>query len=135
MQASKQTTGINGGNSGGLIMEELNETPLPIRADSEENIQDYINKFRSFEDKLKGLSFAKSDANNYKNRSDYLKILYDNNHTKFDVPLVSPCACKWKSNGTDARVENMRIMYDYNKLVGTDSYYVAGKRFSVRSAL
>ena len=123
----EEELGINGGNSGGLIMEELNETPLPIRADSEENIQDYINKFRSFEDKLKGLSFAKSDPNNYKNRSDYLKILYDNNHTKFDVPLVSPCACKWKSNGTDARVENMRIMYDYNKLVGTDSYYVVGK--------
>lgn len=122
----EEELGTDNSNSGDLIMEELSESVLPIRSDSEENIKDYINKFHSFEDKLQGLSFNKSDANNYENRSAYLKTLYDNNHTKFDVPLVSPGTCKWKSNGTDARVENMRIMYDYDKLVETDSYYVVG---------
>ena len=115
-----------GGESGGVIMEDLTSSVNPIRDTSEENIQDYINKFNSFEDELKGLSFAKSNVNNYKNRSQYLKILYDNNHTRFDVPLVSPGTCKWKGNGTDARIENMRIMYDYDKLKETDSYYVVG---------
>lgn len=115
-----------GGESGGLIMEELSSSVNPIRDTSEEDIKDYINKFHSFEDKLSGLSFAKSNPNNYNNLSQYLKILYDNNHTKFDVPLVSPGTCKWKGNGTDARIENMRIMYDYDKLNETDSYYVVG---------
>jgi hypothetical protein len=119
--------GTVGSIGGDVTRETLTTSDKPIRNTSEENIKDYINKFNSFSEELEKLSFSKSSATNNEDRSKYLSILYNNNHTRFDVPLVSPCACKWKGNGTDARIENMRIMYDYNSLVDTSSYYVVGK--------
>lgn len=117
----------NASSSSGITsLEELPYSTSPIRNSSEENIKDYINKYSSFSDELANLSFSKTHAANNENRSKYLSVLYNNNHTRFDIPLVSPCACKWKGNGTDARIENMRIMYDYESLVDSSSYYIVG---------
>lgn len=105
----------------------------PIRNTSEENVKDYIDKYRLFYyDNNKDISLADK-----KNISKYFNNLFENNHTKLDISLLSPYACKWKGVGTDARGENLRVMYDFKNineetgkatsiLVDSSSYFVSG---------
>ena len=118
----------------------------PIRNTSEENIKDYIDKHRSFFLEDNGETKKEVDLsrmildkdNNYERvSSKYFNTLFENNHVKSDISLTSPHVCKWKGIGTDARGENMRIMYDYkninpstgewySSLVDSSSYYAVG---------
>ncbi len=97
-----------------------------LREDSEESIFDYIDKYQQ-------LKFIDSSVNDKREilEKQLLKY-YVNTHNKLDVSLVSPHTCKWKSIGTDARGENLRLMYDYDSIVTekeglvNKSYYVCG---------
>lgn len=87
-----------------------------IRSTDEESIYDYIDKHRI-------ISYNSDNSEN--KLSNMLKLYYNENHKSFDISLSSPYSCKWKSIGTDARGENIRLMYDYDELQ-KDSYYIAG---------
>ena len=116
---------------------------------SEENIHDYIDKYQQlreainnrYEENTKDDDTTSIDENDSSikkviNQKEYLKCslasYYEGNHRKLDVSLVAPHVCKWKSIGTDARGENLRLMYDYDSLVTerdgitNKSYYVCG---------
>lgn len=106
--------------------DDLNE--LPLRDNSEENIKDYIDKYRLIDSSLSD-EYALTSNNT---RKKYYESLVNNNHNKLDVSLISPYSCKWKSIGTDARGENLRVMYDYvdssgnSILTNAKSYYCVG---------
>ncbi len=105
----------------------------PIRNTSEENVKDYIDKYRSFYT-IEKEPVNLSDKNNV---SKYFNNLFENNHTKSDISFVSPYVCKWKGIGTDARGESLRVMHDFlyinedtgymnSMLVDSSSYFVSG---------
>jgi hypothetical protein len=96
---------------------------------TEEYVTDYFDKYRKYDNCLYDVI---DDAVSYNGlrekdvKDKYYGQLLGNNHLFSDISLISPYVCKWKSNGTDARCEKMRIMYDYdrNTLKNTLSYYV-----------
>lgn len=97
-----------------------------LRDNSEESIFDYIDKYQQINI---------GDISDYTSREILEKRLleyYMNTHTKLDISLVSPHTCKWKSIGTDARGDNLRLMYDYDSIntekegLTNKSYYVCG---------
>lgn len=102
----------------------------PIRKSTEENIKDYIDKYRLVDSSLED-EYSLDGPSDYK--KNYYEALINSNHTRFDISLISPYSCKWKSIGTDARGENLRIMYDYidssgNSILqdGAKSYFCVG---------
>jgi hypothetical protein len=112
----------------GYVLEDKADyfkSTYPICSNDEENIKDYIDKRQVWSDLPDYCVICGSRAELH--RSEYFKSLYLNNHTSTDVSLVSPYVCKWKGIGTDARIENMRLMYDFDNLRKTDSYYIPGK--------
>lgn len=95
-----------------------------LRSTSEESIKDYIDKYHILNDS----SIRNSvwyGTNEESSRSNFLKSIFDKNHNKFDITVLSPYCCKWKSIGTDARGETYRLMY-YDSSIDASSYYVAG---------
>lgn len=105
-------------------LEKISASETPILSLSEESIKDYIDNNRIFDSSLSSLSFAANNQSHIKNRSNYLEKLFNAHHITLDTPLVSPKSCKWKAIGTDARVEGMRIMNDFDKLQDSSSFYI-----------
>ena len=95
----------------------------PIRNTSEESIKNYIDKYNVLDSSISSKTWY-GDAEET-NRSEFLRGMFDKNHMSFDISLTAPYCCKWKSIGTDARGENLRLMY-YDSSIGVDSYYVVG---------
>lgn len=115
------------------FVDDSDTVAYPIRNTSEENIKDYIDKYRSIDSSMSDeYSLYENSSNIDETRKNYYEALINNNHTKLDVSLISPYTCKWKSVGTDARGENLRIMYDYidssgnSILNGAKSYFCVG---------
>ena len=53
--------------------------------------------------------------------------MYENNASlflNFDLSLISPYVCKWRSIGTDARGEGLRIMSEDSSLKNSNSFYI-----------
>ncbi len=98
--------------------------PIAPDTTSEENFLDYVDKFEKYIDPNSLLEGEKRNII----RTTYLKNMYKDNHAYFDISLISPYVCKWKSIGTDARIENLRLMYDYTNLRGAQSYYLVNEK-------
>lgn len=112
-----------------IMPSEYLTSTSPIRNTNEEQFKDYIDKNRITDVPGSNISFkTKTDINNS------LLTYFKENHKSFDISLISPHACKWKSIGTDARGKNYRLMYyDKNIDIITDkedmknkSYYLVG---------
>ncbi len=80
----------------------------------EEDIKDYLDKNKVYRDS------STIDLD----RNIILQTFYNKNHLNSDISLIAPYCCKWQSNGTDARGENMQIMYNFANLLDTSSYYI-----------
>lgn len=92
---------------------------LSITAKSEENLYDYID-------------YTYYKTNNYDVKiSNVLKSKYNSTDRLSFSPFLSQYICKWKSVGTDARIKNMRIMYDSS--INTNSYFVVNDRDNVNT--
>ena len=113
---------------------------------TEEYVTDYFDMYRKYDNCLYDISGTSAVYNGLREKIDkdtYYRQLLINNHLYSDISLISPYVCKWESNGTDARCEKMRVMYDYdtNTLKNTLSYYVPysdgiiGRRSLLRSVL
>mgnify|MGYP006934502663 FL=1 len=79
---------------------------------SEESLLDYIkysNDSSTLKDLLKSVYYTNIISTDYSSYKSY-------------VPLLSSYVCKWKNIGTDARCENMRVMFDTS--ISANSYYV-----------
>lgn len=89
-----------------------------LRSDDEESIYDYIDKYGT----------VSNNSEEYTDETEKLKDklikYYNTNHKSFDISLCSPYSCKWKSVGTDARGETMRLMFSAPD--SSISYYVVG---------
>lgn len=89
-----------------------------LRTDDEESLYDYIDKYRTISDDLSEYTDETAKL------KDKLIKYYNINHKSFDISLCSPYSCKWKSVGTDARGEKMRLMFSLTD--SSTSYYVVG---------
>jgi hypothetical protein len=100
-----------------------------ILLNTEEYVTDYIDKARKNSDYLYTITDNAVSYNgliSHEEKHNYYTHLLDEHKTFSDLSLIAPYTCKWVSNGTDARGENMRLMYSFDKtnLHDTLSYYV-----------
>lgn len=95
----------------------------PLRSTSEESIKNYIDKYKIADPVLYEKPWY--NIGEETSRSAFLDNLFKKNHTKFDISLTAPYCCKWKSIGTDARGDDLKLMY-YDASIGVDSYYIVG---------
>jgi hypothetical protein len=95
----------------------------PIRTTSEESIKDYIDKYKIIDTSIRNNPWYGDNEEN--DRCKFLNDIFNKNHKYLDISLISPYCCKWKSVGTDARGEKMRLMY-YDSSIETKSYYIVG---------
>lgn len=115
-----------------FVNKEDEISSFTIRTTSEENIKDYIDKYRIVDSSLsKEYSLDQNSGNIDETRKKYYEALINSNHTKFDISLIAPYTCKWKSIGTDARGENLRIMNDYLDSSGNSLLHDAKSYFCV----
>lgn len=118
------------GNPGEFTKNTLYGAPLRNTLDKEEIFIDYIDSHRVLFDNAKikvehehdEATIEYSNLQTPANKDKYYNSLITENHIYSDIALTCPYVCKWRSNGTDARGENMRIMYDYRS--DLRSYYV-----------
>lgn len=100
-----------------------------VSSKTEEYVTDYFDMYRKYDNCLYNIYDASALYNGLREKSDkdtYYSQLLANAHLYSDISLIAPYVCKWESNGTDARCEKMRVMYDYDKGTLKDvlSYYV-----------
>ena len=82
----------------------------------EEYVQNYFDKYTKVDS-----STLIDDINSFNN---FVYQCIQNNTQKSSISLVSPYVCKWKSIGTDARGENLRIMAEDSILNESNSFYI-----------
>lgn len=110
-------------NTAGTIIFETDFPKTPIRVEDEEDFRNYIDMYTQYDSSTK---WTGEFSDMFANKNEFLKTMFEDNHNKMDISLTSPYCCKWKSIGSDARGETMKIMYDYDGLTSLDmpSYYV-----------
>ena len=96
--------------TGGEFTEKNNVFGTSILSDDEEKIMNYFDKSEQ----------VKIDSSFLK----YMTSLNDINHKYSDLSILFQSCCKWKSVGTDARGEYMRIMYPYKTDTKNNSYFI-----------
>lgn len=86
----------------------------------EEDLRNYIDLYTDF-----GTNSEKTNNTFDKLiNNDLLSDMFDKNHRKFDVSLTSPYCCSWKSIGSDARGDVMKLMHDFSGIIDENSYFV-----------
>ena len=102
---------INGNKSEYSIFDKNVYQESIIKSESsEEFISDYCDKFRTYNIDSSGFGYMVLDSEN--NLGLFLSNMQKNGHNKFDIPLISPYCCKWRSLGTDMTGNRMRVMYN-----------------------
>lgn len=99
---------------------------------TEEYVTDYFDKTRETDKLLYAQDsnnritvpvYNNIETNNLKNY--YYSYLLKLNHINSDISLISPYVCKWIGVGTDARGENMRLMYTFDSsVINFKSYFI-----------
>lgn len=123
--------GLNTGSGyerSGEFRKSYTNNDVPLLNRTEEYVTDYFDKGR----KLDTLLYKIDEDiiyNNLETNIDkhlYYSNLLKENHIYSDISLISPYVCKWKGIGTDARGEQIRIMYSYDPSVLNNalSYYI-----------
>lgn len=125
------TTEIKAISDGGEFLKTYMINDIPVQSKTEEYLTDYFDKTRKSDTYLYRISETTGIPiyNKLESETDkdtYYSYLLKINHTNSDISLTSPYVCKWRSNGTDARGENMRMMYSYDA-----SYMDVGRSYYV----
>lgn len=117
-------------SNGGEFLFDHMKNDTPVLSSTEEYVTDYFDKTRNSDGPLYKIDETGNIVYNKlttdKDKDAYYSYLLRINHMNSDISLTSPYVCKWRSVGSDARGESMRIMYSYdssNMPVG-HSYYV-----------
>ena len=106
--------GHNIGDAGEFSKESYYGAPLLNYP--EEYIQNYFDKYTKVDS-----STLLDDINAFNN---FTYSCIQNNTQKSSISLISPYVCKWRSIGTDARGEGLRIMSEDSSLKDSNSFYI-----------
>ena len=106
--------GTNIGNPGEFYSSSFFGNPIFNK--TEEYIQNYFDKYTQVTD-----ASVINDVTRFNNLTNQL---IQNNVQKSSISLIAPYVCKWKSTGTDARGEGLRIMAENSTLNDSDSFYI-----------